>query len=127
MCLEDIEVREAMIDKEDLITAEPEDKVAAVILRMIRENIGGMPIVEEGTCVGIVTMRDIMFANFYGAGELPISDIMTKELITISPDQNISDVIDLMLENKVERIPVIEEGELTGLVVRNGVLKSINK
>ncbi|PTD94396.1 hypothetical protein C9439_02430 [archaeon SCG-AAA382B04] len=125
MCIEDIDVTDVMIEREDLITANPQDKVAAVILRMIRENIGGMPIVEKEKCVGIVTMRDIMFANFYGAGELSISEIMTKDLITVSPNDDMSKVIDLMLENKVERIPVVKNGKLKGLIVRNGILKSL--
>ncbi len=63
MNFEDIEVKEVMIQKDELVTANPDDKVAAVILRMIRENIGGVPIVEKNKCVGIVTMRDIMFEN----------------------------------------------------------------
>lgn len=125
MCLDEVDVKDVMIDKGDLVTANPQDRVAAVILRMIRENIGGMPIVEEEKCVGIVTMRDIMFANFYGAGELPISDIMTKDLVTASPNDELGEAVDLMLKHKVERIPVVKEGKLKGLVVRNGILRSL--
>lgn len=127
MNFEDIDVKEVMIHRDELVTANPDDKVAAVILRMIRENIGGVPIVEKDKCVGIVTMRDIMFANFYGAGELPISDIMTKDLIKASPETSLKDVIELMLKNKVERIPIVKDGGLNGLIVRNSLLRAISE
>ncbi|WGI17246.1 CBS domain-containing protein [Methanonatronarchaeum sp. AMET-Sl] len=115
-----------MVDRKNLITARPGDRVAAVILRMIRDGIGGVPITDGDECVGIVTMRDIMFANFYGAGELPISEIMTKDLVTVSPDATMLEVIRLMLEYKIERVPVVEEDELKGLIVRNSILRSIS-
>ncbi|OUJ18858.1 CBS domain containing protein [Methanonatronarchaeum thermophilum] len=122
----EVKASDMMVEKEKLITAGPEDRVAAVILRMIRDGVGGVPITDEGQCVGIVTMRDIMFANFYGAGELPISEIMTKDLLTVSPNATMIEVIRLMLKYKIERIPVVEDGELKGLIVRNSILRSIS-
>ncbi|RZN60992.1 CBS domain-containing protein [Methanonatronarchaeum sp. AMET6-2] len=127
MCEGEVKAEDMMVERENLITAKPNDRVAAVILRMIRDGVGGVPITDEDECVGIVTMRDIMFANFYGAGELPISEIMTKDLVTVSPDADMLDVIRLMLRYKIERVPVVEDDELVGLIVRNSILRSINE
>ncbi len=127
MCNEKIKIKDIMIKEEDLLVAEPEDKVAAVILRMIRRGIGGIPIVDEDECVGVITMRDIMFANFYGGGKLPISEIMTKDLVTINPEDTLLDGINLMLEYKIERLPVVKNGVLKGLVVRNTLLRAVKE
>jgi IMP dehydrogenase len=121
--LKDVKARDVMV--EDLITISPEEKIAFADLLMTRNNIGGLPVVDHGKIVGIITQRDIMFARHYEVGRLRAGDLMSRELITVDPDASLKDILSLMLEKKIERLPVVEEGRLLGLIVHDRILRAV--
>ena len=123
MALNDLKARDVMITK--LLTISPREKIALADLTMIRNSVGGLPVVDGEKPVGIITQRDLLLARNYEVGGLVAEDFMTKELITASPDASLKDILKLMLDNKIERVPVIEEGKLVGLVVHGKILKSL--
>ncbi|MEE9474729.1 MAG: CBS domain-containing protein [Candidatus Hydrothermarchaeaceae archaeon] len=123
MALNDLKARDVMITK--LLTISPSEKIALADLTMIRNSVGGLPVVDGEKPVGIITQRDLLLARNYEVGGLTAEDFMTKELITASPDASLKDILKLMLDNKIERIPVVEEGKLVGLVVHGKILKSL--
>ena len=121
--LEDVKARDVMVT--DLITVSPDAKIAYADLLMTRHSIGGLPVVEGGKLVGIITQRDIMYARSYSVGNLEVRDLMSKEVITVEPETPLKEILRLMLDNKIERIPVVKDGKLLGLVVHNKILKKV--
>ncbi|HEY0087616.1 MAG TPA: CBS domain-containing protein [Candidatus Lokiarchaeia archaeon] len=104
-------VTEVMI-KNPIFTT-PDEKISATELIMIKKNIGGLPVVDNQKSlrvIGIVTQRDIRLARFAVSLDSPyttVKDLMTAEPYCVNKDDTINDVLDLMFEKKVERLPVV--------------------
>jgi CBS domain-containing protein len=120
-CIEDLKAEDVMAT--DLITIEPGEKIALADLKMTRSSVGSLPVVEGERIVGIITQRDIMLARGYEIGSLRAGDLMTKELITVTPGTPLKDIIKIMVDNKIERVPVVDGGRFVGLVVQGSILK----
>jgi len=116
---EDIMIKEAF-------TIHPEDRVALARLRMLRHGIGALPVIdEEGVLKGILTLRDIDLAGLE-ALLLPIKELMTYQLITRNKDALLGEIVDIMMETGIQRVPIIDrEQRLIGLVTQSTVIKSI--
>jgi len=93
--------------------------------KMTESRIGSLVIVNGRKPIGIVTERDIM-SKVAAANKLPskvqISEIMTPKLITISPNAPIDDAIYLMIKHKLKKLPVMDEGELVGIVTATDIV-----
>ncbi len=125
MELKSIRAKDIMV--KELITVSPDEKIALADLIMTRSNVGGLPVVEKGKLVGIITQRDIMFAKGYEVGTLCVRDLMSKTPITASPNAPLKEILKIMLEKKIERIPVVENGRLLGLIVHGKILKAVHE
>ena len=124
MSLKEVKAKDIMIS--NLMTINPSEKVAAADLLMVRNSIGGLPVIENENLVGILTQKDIMLSRFsISVGGLQVEDLMTRNPITVSPDTSLEDILQIMLSKKVERLPVIEEGKLVGMVMHGQILKKI--
>lgn len=123
MDLKKVKAKDVMV--EELITISPDEKIALADLTMTRNNIGGLPVVERGKLVGIITQRDVMFARNYEIGGLQAGDLMSKELVTVGPEASLKEILSIMLEKKIERIPVLEKGKLRGLIVHDRILRAV--
>jgi len=123
MELKKIKAKDIMI--KELITIGSGEKIALADLIMARSGIGSLPVVDKGKLVGIITQRDIMLARNYEIGVLMTKDLMSKNLITVDPEASLKEILGLMLGKKIERIPVVENGKLVGLIVHDKVLKAV--
>ena len=88
--------------------------------KMRDEDCGILPIVDGDTVVGVVTDRDIVIwaaAEEKNLAETPLNNIMSKELITCQPSEQLEDIADRMTINDVRRLVVLESGKkLVGIV-----------
>jgi CBS domain-containing protein len=116
----------------DLMTKNPcaidADKPVAYAAKMMRdEDVGLAPIVEGQKLVGTLTDRDIAI-RVVAEGKDPqttiVREVATRRLVTIDPDQDLSEALRLMAKNQVRRLPVVEEdGRLVGVVAQADVAK----
>ena len=101
-------------------TLRPERTVADAAGLMEQYDVGVIPLADEdGTLVGLVTDRDLVLriiAKQQDPRDVRLGDVATRNVITTTPDTNVSDARDLMAENKVRRLPVVKEGKLVGIV-----------
>lgn len=109
----------------DVTTIGYDEKIALADLVMTRSSIGGLPVVDGEKLVGIITQRDIMLARNYDIGGLRAEDLMNKTPIIISPDASLKEILKVLLDKKIERLPVVENGKLLGLIVHGQILKTV--
>jgi CBS domain-containing protein len=93
---------------------------------MNESHIGALVAVSgTGEVVGIVTERDILsdvVATGKSADEVKISEIMTPNIITITPDKTLEEAADVMTDNKIKKLPVVDEGRLVGIVTASDLI-----
>ena len=105
----------------------PDTNVAAAVEMMWNRNCGMLPVVDpDGKLVGIVTDRDICIAlgtRNQLAGSLPVREVATKTVHTCSPDEEIHVALQTMAENKVHRLPVVDQdGKIQGVLSMDDIL-----
>ena len=100
-------------------TIAPTESIQNAARIMRDEDTGAVPVVDGGRPIGIVTDRDIVIrAVAEGEGQLgrPVSEIVTGDLISVSPDMSTRDAAELMREHQVRRLPVVDGEQLVGIV-----------
>ncbi len=111
------QVRDLMVS--DVVTIEPSTSVVDAAKRMIQEEKGPLPIVEGDRPVAIVTDRDIIahvVAEGRDLNSVTVDDVATRDLVTIGPDQDIDEARRLMDEHELDRILVVEDDRLVGII-----------
>jgi CBS domain-containing protein len=145
----DIMSREVIVFRKDTSVKE-----AARILT--EKGIGGAPVVnEEGRLVGIVTEADLIMQDIklhfptylhlldgyvYLPGSLhrfeeklrravgaEVKDVMTREVITVSPEAKVEDIATLMVEKDIGRVPVVDGEKLVGIITKGDIVKSLTR
>jgi len=112
-----MKVRELMTA--DVTTAELGTTLEEIATIMRHEDVGAVPIIDDGEVVGIVTDRDIVVrcvAEGGDPGESTAEDILTEGLITVTPDSEVEDAQALMSRHQIRRLPVVREGRLEGVI-----------
>lgn len=100
-------------------TVSPQQSVQQAAEIMHRYNVGSVPVVENGRCVGIITDRDISLrtaAQGLNPAATKVESVMTREVVTATPDMDAHQAADLMAKYQIRRLPVVENGRLTGIV-----------
>ncbi|WP_066318040.1 CBS domain-containing protein [Bacillus sp. FJAT-29814] len=94
------------------------DNVYEVAVKMKELNVGAIPIVDEDKLVGMITDRDIVIRGVAEKhpGSTKVEDIMSDNLITVTPEATSRDAAKLMAEHQIRRLPVVENGKLVGIV-----------
>lgn len=105
----------------DVVTITPNSSIATVKHIMDEEEVSGLPVIEDEKLVGIISKRDIKpFLN--NDNDKKVEDIMTSDVVTIEEPITPSEALDLAYDNKVERLPVIRDGKLAGIVTIRDIL-----
>jgi len=99
----------------DPITFSTEDTLETIAIRRAEKgySFNGFPILDnDGKLAGILTSKDIRFSRSKRA---PVTDIMTKDVVTAKPDTNLRQAYDIMQQHKIGKLPLIDKGKLVGL------------
>jgi len=111
----------------DVATTSPEKTIAAVATELAARRIGALVVVERGHLIGIVSERDIVKAiGFNGLDVLgdPVASIMIRDVVTCREWEKINTVMARMTRRRFRHLPVVEEGELVGIVSIGDVVKA---
>jgi CBS domain-containing protein len=115
----------ADIARKDVVTATIDMTVAELADRMRESSVGSLVILEEGDPVGLVTDRDIavrVVAEERSPTEVTAQDIMTGDLVTVTPETGVFQVTELLAQENVRRLPVVDDGELVGIVALDDLM-----
>lgn len=108
----------------NVIVSSPNDLIAAVKLKMLRSNIGAVPVVENNKLLGLITHRDVLFAGNEAMG-LKVKDLMSKNLATVDEKARIKDISKIMADTGYQRIPVVKNNVLIGLITQSCIIKAV--
>jgi CBS domain-containing protein len=90
--------------------------------RLMREaHIGSLPITDDEKVVGIITDRDIttrVVAEAADPTTTSVGDVYSRDLISVEPDHDLEEALELMARHQVRRLPVVENGRLVGMVAQ---------
>ncbi|MEW5868323.1 MAG: CBS domain-containing protein [Chloroflexota bacterium] len=125
-----ITVRELMKIKgsDKSISVAPTDTVYRALQVMAEKNVGAVVVCEQDVMVGIFTERDYCRKIILmGRSSLStqVQEIMTKNMITIQPDQQLEDCLDLMAHHHIRHLPVEESGHLVDIVSMRDVMEAM--
>lgn len=105
----------------DPITAAPDDSVSDVVRIMEDNDISGVPVVENGRAVGILTNRDLRFLD---DTHLPVRDVMTRDLVTASPQISLDDAKVLLQQHRIEKLLLVDDDDrLEGMITVKDIEK----
>lgn len=112
-----MKVRDVMT--KSVVTVSPDDTIKDAAQVMQRHNIGSVPVVDKTGLVGIVTDRDIVVRNIAQGQDpfsTPVKNIMTSQVMTASPEEDVNSVSKKMSTQQIRRVPVVENQQLVGMV-----------
>ncbi|HWP96806.1 MAG TPA: CBS domain-containing protein [Syntrophomonadaceae bacterium] len=139
----------------DVITVGPEDKIEDVAQILVEHKISGVPVVDaEGQILGVITEKDLMVraselkVPFYLTLfdsiiflENPIRfnneikkytatrvrEAMTGKVVVVEEDCPVTKIVEVMQTREINRVPVVKQGNLVGIITRNDILKALVK
>ncbi len=112
-----MKVRDVMTKAVATIRPDATIKDAAQIMQ--QHNVGSIPVVDSNGLVGIVTDRDIVVRNIAEGQDplsTPVKNVMTSQVTTVTPDEDVHDISRMMATRQIRRVPVIENQKLVGMV-----------
>jgi len=101
----------------------PTETVAAAVARLREHDIGGLPVVDRGRLVGMVTIHDLLGRPPYR----PVREIMSSSVVTVSPSEPVTSAYALMDAHGIGRLAVVEGNTLVGVVTRADLLRELGK
>ncbi len=109
-------------------TIRPQTTISEAQRILLRYGHSGLSVVDEqDQLVGVVSRRDIDLALHHGFGHAPVKGYMTKNIKTITPQAPLSEIESLMVTYDIGRLPVLEKGQLVGIVTRTDVLRQLHQ
>ena len=119
----------------DTMTADPRSigtsaSVVEAARLMREEHVGSLPITDDDTLVGMITDRDIttrVVAEAADPKTTSVGDVYSRDLISVEPDKDLEEAVQLMARHQVRRLPVVEEGRLVGIVAQADIALTLRE
>ena len=102
--------------------------VFEAIRSMAEKNIGALPVLRDDALIGVISERDYtrkVILKGKSSKNTAVEDIMTRELITVSPEDTITDCVRLMTTRRVRHLPVLSDGKMLGILSIGDLVKWI--
>lgn len=108
-------------------TVQADEKLSAALAVMDGNDIGNVIVVEGQSPLGIVTEHDVVRQILKDPNALgnPVKQMMSRPLITGTPDLTVQEAIEVMLEKKIRQLPVVEGNNLVGIVTEKDLMRSV--
>lgn len=123
-----MKVRDVLLAKgEQVYSISPYQTMQDVVRVLMAHRIGALLVVDEGRMVGIITERDVLRECLDGADRLAsilVRDAMTRDLVVGAPGDDVDEVMARMTEHRVRHLPVIDDGQVAGLISLGDAVKA---
>jgi CBS domain-containing protein len=112
-----------------VISVEPDAPIQDAMRTLVEHNIGAL-VVRDDRLRGIVTERDLLRAAAADVQRLAsarVRDLMTAEVITAAPEEEIARVMDIMSERHIRHLPIVENGDVCGIISIGDVVNALRQ
>jgi CBS domain-containing protein len=112
----------------DIVSIEPDRTVYEAIERLAERRIGALLVIENNKLVGLFSERDYarkVVLKGKSSKDTPVRDVMTLDLICVKPEASVDECMTLMTEERVRHLPVLDKGELVGIVSIGDAIRQI--
>jgi len=108
-----------------VVTCHPMEKLGVIVNKLDLFHISGMPVVEKGMLVGVISRTDILKGLKSGTlQDIMVQDVMTKEVVCVASADLAVNVARIMSEKSINRVPVVDNDKLVGIVTRGDIIKA---
>lgn len=139
----------------DVISVSAEEKVEKVATLLVENKISGIPVVDERHhVIGIITENDLILkagelkvpfyltlfdsiiflenpmkfnTNLKKYTASQVKDAMTEKVLCVEENMEMTKIVNIMQDNEINRVPVVKDGKLVGIITRNDILKALVK
>lgn len=122
-------VRQILANKNaNIITATPQQTVLEALQLMAEKDISAVLVTEGARLVGIFTERDYarkVALKGRSSKDTQIAEVMSQNLLTVSPSHTVEQVMSMMTENRFRHLPVVDKGTLIGIVTIGDAVKTV--
>jgi CBS domain-containing protein len=112
----------------NVVTCNPLETLTVIVNKFELFNVSGVPVVEKGKLVGIICQSDIL-RRLQEEGrklqDLTVKDAMIEDVVTVPPTESVVEVAKIMIEKKINRIPVVENNAVIGIVTRTDIVRAV--
>jgi CBS domain-containing protein len=114
----------------NVTVASPEDTVQKIYTMIMESGFSAFPVVKKKRIVGLISRRDLIRTRRVQSvmaqhAHTTIEEVMSKDVITISPDETISSAAELLVKHDVSRLPVLDGDRIVGIVDRHDILTGL--
>ena len=103
----------------DPTAIDPSKDIADAARIMRDQDVGSLPVTDQGRLVGVVTDRDIVVRVVAeGRSDATVGEVLSRNPVTVSPDDDLDEALRLMSRHQVRRLPVVENEQLVGIVAQ---------
>ena len=109
-------------------TLRESDSITDAAAALARADVGSMPVVDQTTSSSGLTDRDIV-VRAVAAGKVDgatVGDVMSSDVVTVSPDANHDQVLQCLSDNQIRRVPVVDEGKVCGVISQADVARELS-
>jgi CBS domain-containing protein len=109
-------------------TVDAEEPVLEAIQLMADRHVGALPVTRGGELVGVISERDyarkvILLGR--SSAETPIWQIMSSPVVTVTPDQDVRECMQLMTQQRIRHLPVMQDGRMVGVISIGDLVRAV--
>ena len=112
----------------EVFAIDPEAAVLDAIRLMAEKQVGALAVVHDGRLEGMVSERDYarkVILHGHASRDTPVRAIMTSNVVTVTPDQDLSDCMRIMTDKRIRHLPVMDGGRQVGVLSIGDVMKAV--
>jgi CBS domain-containing protein len=113
---------------QDVWSIDVEEPVLEAIQLMADKHVGALPVTRNGELVGVISERDyarkvILLGR--SSAETPVWQIMSSPVVTVAPDQDVRQCMQVMTHRRIRHLPVVEQGRMVGVISIGDLVRAV--